>query len=180
MADKNNYFDPITLDEYFLYSLPDITSDNRLIIPELQLKTFNGLANQPQLQVSELTKMFQHYTLSYLPIFFGKTPADRSFTNKLAHTKMFSYKPGAYKLLNAVYLEIRSLTWHLDNAPDLIQYISKKDIVRIRYNLRVMADWCGDYTEYVDFIPKLRQLEIDLGFIENKLNYIVNHYGYTK
>lgn len=43
-----------------------------------------------------------------------------------------------------------------------------------------MADWCGDYTEYVDFIPKLRQLEIDLGFIENKLNYIVNHYGYTK
>ena len=65
MADKNNYFDPITLDEYFLYSLPDIMSDNRLIIPELQLKTFNGLANQPQLQVSELTKMFQYYTLSY-------------------------------------------------------------------------------------------------------------------
>lgn len=180
MADnQNNHFDSITLDEYFLYSLPHITKDNQLIIPDNQLITFNGLSTQPQLRVSELTKMFQYYTVSYLPIYFGKNPDNNTFTYKMAHTEMFSYKPGAYKLLNALYLEITAINWHLKNAPTLIRYVSKVDIERLRANLRVMADWCGDYDEYLDFIPKIRQLEIDLGYIENKLDYIINNYGYT-
>ena len=65
-------FDSITLDEYLLYSMPVVNDNNQVEIPKLQLKTFKDLDNQPKLAVSELAKMFQYYTLDYLPVYFGK------------------------------------------------------------------------------------------------------------
>ena len=172
-------FDSITLDEYLLYSMPVVNDNNQVEIPKLQLKTFKGLDNQPKLAVSELAKMFQHYTLDYLPVYFGKDKSRGKFTNMLAHTRMFHYYPGAFKVLDMCYLEIHSLLWHMENAPDLLRYISKVDIERLRYNLRVMADWCGSNDEYYDFIIRLRKLDVDLGFIENKIQYIINNFGYA-
>ena len=42
-----------------------------------------------------------------------------------------------------------------------------------------MADWCGSNDEYYDFIIRLRKLDVDLGFIENKIQYIINEFGYA-
>lgn len=172
-------FNPITLDQYLLFSMPIIYDGNQVEIPKLQLKTFSNLDNQPKLAVSELAKMFQKYTLDYLPIQFGKSLGQGPFTEKLAKTQMFHYYPGAFKVLDMCYLEIQSLIWHIDNAPDLLRYISRQDIERLRYNLRVMADWCGSYDDYYDFITRLRKLDVDLGYTENKINYIINDFGYA-
>lgn len=172
--------DPITIDQYFLYTLPTISSTNQVLITKKDQQDFKGVTAEPVWQVSQLTKLFQHNALPKLPVFFGKEQATNTLTQKLVTTDMYSYYPGAFKLLDTVYLEISAITWHLDNAPVALNNISKKDIRRIRYNLQVLADWCGNYEEYYHFITKLRQLDVDLGMIENKINYIVNHYGYTR
>ena len=172
-------FNPITLDEYLLYSMPVVNDNNQVEIPKVQLKAFKDLDNQPKLVISELAKMFQRYTLDYLPVYFGKDNNRGQFTNTLAHTKMFHYYPGVFKVLDMCYLEIHSLLWHMENAPDLLRYISKADVERLRYNLRVIADWCGSNDEYYDFIIRLRKLDVDLGFIENKIQYIINEFGYA-
>lgn len=83
-------------------------------------------------------------------------------------------------MLDFTLLEIVAINWAFTNAPDLINYTSKKDIQRVRYNLQVMADWCGDHQKYYEFIPKLRQLNVDLGMLENKISYVTNHYSYKK
>ncbi len=170
----------MTIDEYFLYSMPDITNENKLIIPKVELKPFKAITNQPKLMVSELTKLFQYYGLDYIPINFGKVKDQGAFTEMVAKTPMFHYYPGVFKVLDAVYLEIHSLIWHLDNAPTLLHYISKKDINRIRYNLNVLADWCGTNDNYYNFIVRLRQLDVDLGYAENQISYITDGTSYAK
>lgn len=174
-------FDAITFTQYIMDSLPTITSDNQLRINKPYLETFKQLDNQPQLAVSELTRLFQTYTVGALPITFSdQSTTYGRFGKELANSDMFHRYPGPFQVLDACYLEIVALNWSLTNQPQFINYTSKKDIRRTRYNLDVMADWCGTHTEYMDFIPKLRQLDIDLGMLENKLGYIVNEYSYKK
>lgn len=174
-------FDAITFSQYMLDSLPEINQDNTVRISDYYMQTFRGLENKPQLYVSELCKLFQSTTLGYLPISFaGRSTTYGQLTEQMAQTDMFHYYPGAFQVLDFTVLEITALNWAFTNAPRLINYISKKDIKRIRYNLKVMADWCGSHEDYLSFIPRLRRLNIDLGMLENKLNYIINYYDYTK
>lgn len=171
----------ITLDQYILYSIPTISnSGNELVIADAYLKDFDNLENKPNLAVSELTKLFQHYTVGILPINFAETSSTTGqLTEMLSQTTMYHYHPGAFQVLDAVILEVVAINWIIAHNAKLITYTSKKDIERTRYNLRVMADWCGDYDDYLGFIPKLRKLNVDLGYIENQIEYIANGYSYA-
>lgn len=174
-------FDPITYEQYLMYSLPAIRSNNTVVINKYYMATFDTLDRQPQLAVSELCKLFQQHTLGYLPITFaGVSTTSGRLTEQMEDTDMFHDFPGAFQVLDFTLLEIVAINWAFTNAPDLINYTSKKDIQRVRYNLQVMADWCGDHQKYYDFIPKLRQLNVDLGMLENKISYATNHYSYKK
>lgn len=172
----------ITLEQYIMYSIPTIDSrSNELIIADAYMNTFKSLKNKPRLAVSELTKLFQHYTVGILPINFAETSSTTGeLTHMLAETTMYHYYPGAFQVLDAVILEIVAINWIVAHNAKLISYTSKHDIERTRYNLRVMADWCGDHEDYLGFIPKLRKLNIDLGYIENRIEYIANGYSYAK
>lgn len=172
----------ITLDQYILYSIPTISSsDNKVVIADIYLRDFKNLKNKPKLVVSELTKLFQHYTVGILPINFASTSTTYGqLTEMLSQTTMYHYHPGAFQLLDVTILEVVAINWIIAHNAKLLNYTSKKDIERTRYNLRVLADWCGDYDDYLEFIPKLRKLNVDLGYIENQLEYIINEYSYAK
>ena len=174
-------FDSIAFEQYLLYNYPDIKPDNTVDIKDYDLETFKNLDNKPQLMVSQLAKLFQQSTLGYLPInFTGNSTTYGKLTKAMSETDMFSQYPGAFMVLDFSLLEVVAMNWAFTNAPRLIAYTSKHDVKRVRYNLEVMADWCGDHPEYYDYIPKLRQLNVDLGMLENKLNYILEKYGYQK
>ena len=91
-------------------------------------------------------------------------------------------------VLVAQYLEIVAFNWAVVNQVELVNEISKVDIQRIRKNLNLLCDWFGDHQDimnretdyYVDIINKLRKFEIDLGYLENRLAYVLSTYGYTK
>lgn len=181
MVDNMATFDAITFEQYIMDSLPQINRDNTVTISKYYMKTFQNLQNQPQLYVSELCKLFQRETLGYLPISFaGRSTTYGRLAHQMTQTNMFHYYPGAYQVLDFTILEIVALNWSFTNAPKLINFINKKDIKRIRYNLQVMADWCGDHRDYYGFIPRLRRLSVDLGMLENKLEYLTNYYDYTE
>lgn len=173
-------YNKLSFEQYLILKIPNITEDNKLIIPEAQQKTFMQLENQPRLAVSNLAKLFQYEGLSYIPIDFDRNYNREGWLAQLEQTDMFSSYPGVYALLATCYLEIYALNWHIGKVPQTLTNISAYDIQRVRYNLNVLADWCGNYQKYYPFIVKLRQLEVDLGFLENKTEYIVNHYGYKK
>lgn len=173
-------YNKVSFEQYLILKIPNISNDNKLIIPEKQQEPFMELDNQPRLAVSNLAKLFQYEGLSYLPIDFDSNFNHEGWLIQLEKTDMFSAYPGVYSLLAACYLEIYALNWHIGKAPQALINISKHDIKRTRYNLDVLADWCGNHEKYYSFIVKLRQLEVDLGFLENKTEYIVNHYGYKK
>lgn len=172
----------ISATQYVTMITPIIDQDNQVRINDRQLRTFLELDNQPRLAVSQLSKLFQEITLPRIPFTFDKRQSvtNGEFIDKLGQSDLFKHYPGVFKVYAMCYLEIFAFNWSITNYPASLTNTSKHDILRLRYNLDVLADWFGHHVKYVDFMPKLRQLEVDLGFLENKLEYIINQYGYKK
>lgn len=192
MADINTsmakYFPDITYEQYLLYKTLNIGEDKKLIINDIyndEIQELKGI----DLSTSRLAYIFRTITLDYLPITFGNGSSTQGlWTITLEHTRMFHDHPGVYQVLVMQYLEITSIMWAIQNQPDLINNVSKHDIIRTRKNLNVLCTWLGDYSNilnkkreyYIHMITRLRRLEVDLGFIQERLGYIINNYSYTE
>ena len=180
-------FPSITYKQYLLYKLLNITNDDKVVIPDCYLSDFNGYG-QLDLSTSRLLYLFTKVTSSYLPVKFTNTSSTTGqFEEYIEQTNLFHSHPGVYTVLVAQYLEIVAFNWAVVNQVELVNKISKVDIQRIRKNLSLLCDWFGDHQDimnretdyYVDIINKLRKFEIDLGYIENRLAYVLSTKGYT-
>lgn len=169
----------IPFDQYVLFKLLSIAQDNTIRVTQGQLATLFNY--NPQFQISKLASMFDNVTLKHMYISYADSDDSLGpFTQELLHTDMFSKYPAPFLLMVACYLEITAFNWACANQPVLLNNFSHYDIVRIRHNLNVLASWCGKHTDYLAFINKLRQLDVDLGFLETKYSYVLNHYGYEQ
>ena len=180
-------FPSITYKQYLLYKLLNVTNDDKVVIPDHYLSDFNGYG-QPDLSTSRLLYLFTQVTSSYLPVKFTNISSTTGqFEEYIEQTHLFHSHPGIYMVLVAQYLEIVAFNWAVTNQIGLVNEISKVDIQRIRKNLNLLCDWFGDHQDimnretdyYVDIINKLRKFEIDLGYIENRLAYVLSTKGYT-
>lgn len=188
MANTTDLFPSLTYKQYVLYKLLNITNNDQIIIDQQYLTDFDGY-EQPILACSRLLYLFTQVTTDYLKVTFTNTSSTTGdFETLIENTKLFHYHPGVYQVLVAQYLEIVAFNWAVVNQIELVNEISKKDIQRIRKNLNLLCTWFGDHQDimnretdyYVNLITKLRKFEIDLGYLENRLAYVLNEYGYTQ
>lgn len=93
---------------------------------------------------------------------------------EILSSKMSLNNPASYKILQGICLEITSIMFCMNNDMSYFEFLSPRDVKRVRTNLSFMADWCSSYQEYRYLVRYLRRAEIDLGFIENFVTVLFN------
>lgn len=116
------------------------------------------------LYTDRLTDCFPDYT----------TDVSGKLIPEIMSSKMKVNNSASYKLLQGICLEITSIMFCMNNDITYFEYLSPRDVERVRKNLSFIADWCSSYTEYRYLVRYLRRAEIDLGFIENFITVLFN------
>jgi hypothetical protein len=100
------------------------------------------------------------------------TVVSKAFNSDLA-----SYAPNIYLLLQAVVLESFALLYHMETDSGNLQYVSHKDIQKIKTNINYIADYFGSEPKYYSFIETMRVMNISLGYLENQVDVIMSNRG---
>jgi hypothetical protein len=112
-------------------------------------------------------------TIETIDLALGK----ETLVYKALQSDLASYAPDIYLLLRSVVLESFAILHTVDNSPVNLQYMSSKDIIRIRTNINYLADYMGTEEKYFYIIEDLRNLNISFGYVENQIDVIRSDRG---
>lgn len=105
------------------------------------------------------------------------TPDSTTIVERAFDSNLASAYPEIYLLLRAVVLESFSLLYMIDNDPAQLQYMSQKDIRRVRTNVNFIADFFSIVPAYYFMIENMRDMNISLGYLENQIEVIMSERG---
>jgi hypothetical protein len=100
-----------------------------------------------------------------------------TIVSKAYNSDLASYAPNIYLLLQAVVLESFALLYHIETDSINLQYVSHKDIQKIKTNIGYIADYFGSEDKYYSLIETMRIMNISLGYLENQIDVIMNDKG---
>lgn len=149
----------------------DVNDDGSISISENSMKSEFEDLDYPTLKVSHLAINFHKNILPTLTYDFTSLD-DYSIIYKMIDSDLRISHPTISKIMQMNILELVSINYCLANDTSEIENITPSDIDRIISNLEIMCDWFGDYNKYCQYIPRLREFEISLGYIRNQLYFI--------
>jgi hypothetical protein len=100
-----------------------------------------------------------------------------TIVHRALNSDLSSYTPTIYLLLKSVVLESFSILYMMDNDPVNLQYVSAKDIRRVRQNVNFIADYFSTEPKYYHMIENMRDINISFGYIENQIDVIMKERG---
>lgn len=149
----------------------DVADDTRVLANRLDGElTFTSLYYTPNLVLSELAvKSLQDIKSNVIP--YTDTDINKdSIVNQLRKTDLSIREPGVYQLIQTIVLEAFALINSVTESPSALKYITKKDISLTRDNINYVADYLGDFPDYITLLERIRELDISFGYIENQLD----------
>ena len=149
----------------------DVNDDGSISISENNMKTEFKDLDYPTLKVSHLAVNFYKNILPTLTYDFTSLD-DYSIIYKMIESDLRTSHPAISKIMQMDILELVAINYCLSYNTAEIENITTSDIDRIISNLEIMCDWFGDYNKYCQYIPRLREFEISLGYIRNQLYFI--------
>lgn len=161
----------------FISNIP-ILNDGTVPINSLESsELFVSDLYEPTYALSALARLTQR-TLNSDKIEVVNTPLDsRTIVSKVLNSDLASYSPSIYLLVRVVVLEAFALLYHIEEESSNLQYVSKRDILRIKDNVNYLADYCGTESKYLSLIEPLRDVHLSLGYIENQIDVIMKDKG---
>ncbi|AFQ96516.1 putative membrane protein [Bacillus phage vB_BceM_Bc431v3] len=98
----------------------------------------------------------------------------RTIVSQVMNSDLATYNPRVYVLVCAVVLESFALLYNLEERNTNIQYVTKKDILKMKQNVNYIADYFGTERKYRTMIETLRDIDISIGYLENQVESAMN------
>ncbi|AXQ67767.1 hypothetical protein KIOSHI_107 [Bacillus phage Kioshi] len=145
----------------------------------------NEMGNTPQFVSSLYTPSFSVSALARLTledirqnkIEVINVPLDpRTIVSQVMNSDLATYNPRVYVLVCAVVLESFALLYSLEETRTSLQYVTKKDILKIKQNINYIADYFGTERKYRPMIETLRDIDISIGYLENQVESVMNRW----
>lgn len=149
----------------------DVNNDGTIPISENSMQTEFGNLTKPILKVSHLSVNFYKNILPSLTYDFSSLD-QYSIIYKMIVSDLRTSHPAISQVMQMSILELVAINYCLANDTSEIENITPQDIDRIISNLEIICDWFGDYDKYRQYIPRLREFEISMGYIRNQLYFI--------
>ena len=124
------------------------------------------------LSISQASDLFIRTVLSKATVNWSSIAED-SIITYVQSTDLKSLHPGVYKLINSVILETYVFDYIEEKDASLLKYMNRRDIARVRRNIRYICDWLAQYRAYRFLVEYFRGLEVGLGYIENQIDIIL-------
>jgi hypothetical protein len=100
-----------------------------------------------------------------------------TIVSQALNSDLAAYEPNIYLLLRAVVLESFALLYHMEEDSGKLQYVSSKDIQKMKTNINYIADYFGSEDKYYHMIETMRTMNISLGYLENQISLAMNNRG---
>lgn len=100
-----------------------------------------------------------------------------TIVSKVLNSDLASYAPDIYLLVRSIVLESFALLYHIEEESSNLQYVSARDIQKIKTNINYVADYFGTDPKYYSLIETMRVMNISLGYLENQVDVIMNDRG---
>lgn len=81
---------------------------------------------------------------------------------------------GIHAIIKGIYLETLAINYANDNDNTMFDALSIEDVKRVRTNIDYVCDWLGEYREYRPLLEYFRTLNLSLGYIQNRLDVLLN------
>lgn len=101
----------------------------------------------------------------------------KTIVSQALNSDLASYAPSIYLLLRAVILESFSLLYHIEQSSANLQYVSTRDINKIKENVNYIADFFGTEEKYYEMIEAMRDIHISYGYLQNQIDVIMRDKG---
>ncbi|AID17883.1 hypothetical protein JBP901_gp171 [Bacillus phage JBP901] len=145
----------------------------------------NEMGNAPQYVSTLYTPSFSVSALARLTLDDIKqnkvelinVPLDpRTIVAQVMDSDLATYNPRVYVLVCAVVLESFALLYSIEQTHTSLQYVTKKDILKIKQNINYISDYFGTERKYRKMIETLRDIDISIGYLENQVESIMNRW----
>ncbi|AMO26003.1 hypothetical protein Blue_180 [Bacillus phage Deep Blue] len=100
----------------------------------------------------------------------------RTIVSQVMSSDLATYNPRVYVLVCAVVLESFALLYSIEETRTSLQYVTKKDILKIKQNVNYIADYFGTERKYRKMIETLRDIDISIGYLENQVESVMNRW----
>lgn len=151
----------------------DINSNHKVNISKEQIsKDFSSTA--PNYVMSSSAVNFQDLIKSATIDFTYDPDSNPLIYKVIDDTDLSNNHMAVYTAFQTVFLESMTIMYALNTDSSYLSGISLSDLNRVRKNIRILADWLGDYENYQFLIEYLRTNEIALGYTQNKIDLTLN------
>lgn len=151
----------------------DIDPNHKVNISKEEI-TKDFSSNAPNFAMSSSSVNFQNL-IENATIDFTYDPDSNPLIYKVIDdTDLSNNHIAVYKALQTVFLESMTIMYALNTDSSYLSGISIADLNRVRKNIRILADWLGDYESYQFLIEYLRTNELALGYAQNKIDLTLN------
>lgn len=156
----------------------NISSNGRVHLDQLQGSSgFTSELYTPDYSVSVTGRMVHSLLNTPEVELLSDSVEPDSITSMVLNSDLSVYAPDVYLLLRIVVLESFALVYCIEQDRPKLQYMTKRDILRIRENINYIADYFSTQEKYRPMIEKLRDMHISLGYIENQIDVILGRNG---
>lgn len=100
----------------------------------------------------------------------------RTIVAQVMDSDLATYNPRVYVLVCSVVLESFSLLYSIEETRTSLQYVTKKDILKIKQNINYIADYFGTERKYRKMIETMRDIDISIGYLENQVESVMNRW----
>lgn len=161
----------------FISSIP-VMSDG--VVPmntvETQI-TFNSPLYEATYSLSVIARMTQDVLTSGKIESVDAPVGAGTIVSQVLDSDLASYSPGIYLLIRMTVLESFALLYHLDRESENLQYVTSRDISRVRENINFINDYLGSEPKYHKMIEILRHMHISFGYLQNQVDVMMNSRG---
>lgn len=172
MANVNVTIQPVDLIR-FISNIP-VTEEGAIPINTIESEPlFQSDLFKPSFFLTILARMGQNIIKSGKIEVRDIPLGDHTIVSKAINTDISSYEPRLYLLLRATVLESFSLVYYIEQEQQALQYVTQKDIQRIRENINYLADYMSTVPKYRFMIDTMRTMNISLGYLEHQIEVIL-------
>lgn len=135
-------------------------------------ETYISKMYTPQLKVSNATKTLLDNLGVIAVIDMNAKLESDSITYWLLNSGLKTKDLKLYNLFKAVIADIYSYTYALDENPDYLRFINKKDFARTINNVSYLIDYLSGSNDNSSVLVDLYDINASLGVIKNQLDHI--------
>jgi hypothetical protein len=158
----------------FISDIP-VLNDGTLPLNSVTDDQFKSTLYDPTYSLSTVARFVQD-DLSKLET-SNDTLDKNTIVYKALNSDLASYAPDIYLLLRATVLESFAILYTTDTKPENLQYMSVKDIQRIKTNINYLGDYFSTETKYYGMIENMQEMNISFGYLENQIDVIMKERG---